>query len=77
MASEHDKYHPKDAIKNTTNAALVTGLAGFGVSAVQNTLAKKNYGAWGVFTRMGGSMVVFSMHQNTQGPSSGPELMLL
>ncbi|RDL32522.1 Uncharacterized protein BP5553_08978 [Venustampulla echinocandica] len=61
MASEHDKYHPKDAIRNTINAAMITGVAGFGVSAVQNTLTKKNYGAWGVFTRMGGAMAIFTV----------------
>lgn len=60
MASGDDQYHPKDALKSATNGALVIGSAGFLIAATQNSLAKKNYGAWGVFARGGGTIASFS-----------------
>jgi hypothetical protein len=61
MASGDDQYHPKDAIKAAVNASMVTGAAGAFVSAIQNTLTKRNVGAWGIFTRTGSTIAVFSM----------------
>jgi hypothetical protein len=59
MASGDDQYHPKDAVKAAINGTLITGTAGGLVSAIQNTLTKRNVNAWGVFTRTGGTIAVF------------------
>ena len=59
MASGDEQYHPKDAVKAAINGTLITGAAGTLVSAVQNTLTKRNVGAWGVVTRSGGTIAVF------------------
>jgi hypothetical protein len=50
MASEDEQYHPKDAVKAAINGTMITGAAGGLVSAIQNTLTKRNVSAWGVFT---------------------------
>ena len=59
MAPEGEGYHPKDAVKAAINGTLITGAAGTLVSAVQNTLTKRNVGAWGVVTRSGGTIAIF------------------
>jgi hypothetical protein len=59
MASEDHQYHPKDAVKAAINGTMITGAAGALVSAIQNTLTKRNVSAWGVFTRTGGTIAVF------------------
>ncbi|TVY49210.1 NADH-ubiquinone oxidoreductase 21.3 kDa subunit [Lachnellula occidentalis] len=61
MASGHDQYHPKDAIKEAVTASMITGSAGAFISAVQNTLTKRNHGPWGVFTRTGSTIAVFTI----------------
>lgn len=53
-------YHPKDAIGASLKAAGLTGAAGAFMSSIQNTLTRRNYGAWGAFTRFGGTTAVFS-----------------
>nr|OQO21925.1 hypothetical protein B0A51_13025 [Rachicladosporium sp. CCFEE 5018] len=53
------QYHPKDAIGSAVKATLVTGSAGLFISTIQNTLTKQNVGAFGVFTRTGGTFAVF------------------
>ncbi|KAI0388863.1 hypothetical protein F5Y17DRAFT_470123 [Xylariaceae sp. FL0594] len=53
-------YHRKDAISAGIQGAMVGGGAGLLLSAVQNSLAKQNVGAWGVFTRTGGTIVSFT-----------------
>ncbi|KAH8819631.1 hypothetical protein F5884DRAFT_659301 [Xylogone sp. PMI_703] len=60
MTSGDENYHPKDAIGAAINGTLITGAAGAMLSAVQNTLAKRNVGPWGVFTRTGGTIAVFA-----------------
>ena len=59
MASQDHQYHPKDSVKAAINGSMVTGAAGGLVSAIQNTLSRRNVSAWGVFTRTGGTIVVF------------------
>lgn len=61
VTGEHtdDSYHPKDAVGGAIKATLVTATGGAFVSAVQNTLTKQNVGAWGVFTRSGGTIGTF------------------
>jgi len=56
---DDDHYQPKDAISNGIKGALITGGAGLFMAAVQNSLAKQNVGAWGVFTRGGGVITTF------------------
>ncbi len=50
---------PKDAVSETIRATAIMGGAGLLGSAIQNSLAKQNVGAWGVFTRTGGAIAVF------------------
>lgn len=59
MASEHEAYHPKDAIGAALKTTAITGVAGALVSGIQNTLTKQNIGAMGVFTRTGGTIATF------------------
>ncbi|KAG0647313.1 NADH-ubiquinone oxidoreductase kDa subunit [Hyphodiscus hymeniophilus] len=60
MAPEGERYHPKDAVKAAINGTLIVGSAGLAVSAIQNTLTKRNVSAWGVFTRTGGTAALFA-----------------
>ncbi|KAI9052486.1 hypothetical protein LZ554_003830 [Drepanopeziza brunnea f. sp. 'monogermtubi'] len=60
MAPGNEAYHPHDAIKAAINGTMITGAAGGLVSAIQNSLAKKNVSAWGVFTKTGGTIAVFA-----------------
>ncbi|KAL4797231.1 hypothetical protein BDV19DRAFT_359182 [Aspergillus venezuelensis] len=55
----HD-YHPQDTIARTFKTTGLTGFVGLFASAVQNTLAKQNLGAWGVVTRSGGTIGIFA-----------------
>ena len=52
-------YHPQDAIENTVSSGLRVGGAGLLLAAVQNTLTRENIGAFGVFTRYGGTVALF------------------
>lgn len=52
-------YQPKDAIGGAIKAIGVTGAAGAFVSTIQNTLTRQNVGAFGAFTRFGGTTAVF------------------
>lgn len=54
-----DVYHPEDAIKAGAKGTLVVGGAGLVLSAIQNSLQRQNVGAWGVFTRSGGTVASF------------------
>jgi hypothetical protein len=57
---EERPFHQKDAVKSGIQGAMVGGGAGLLISAVQNSLAKQNVGAWGVFTRTGGTIASLS-----------------
>jgi len=57
---DDDVYKPKDAISNGLKGAAISGGAGLFMAAIQNSLAKQNYGAWGVFTRGGGVITTFA-----------------
>ncbi|TRX95939.1 hypothetical protein FHL15_003081 [Xylaria flabelliformis] len=61
LAEERRPFHPKDAVKSGLWGALGFGGAGVFFSAVQNSLAKRNVGAWGVFTRTGGTIASLTM----------------
>ncbi|KAL3426219.1 Tim17/Tim22/Tim23 family protein [Phlyctema vagabunda] len=60
MAPGQEQYHPKDAISAAINGSVVSGAAGAMVSAIQNTLTRRNVSAWGVVTRSGGTIAVFT-----------------
>ncbi|PVH88051.1 hypothetical protein DL98DRAFT_479188 [Cadophora sp. DSE1049] len=60
MAPADEQYHPKDAVKAAINGTMITGAAGGLVSAIQNTLTKRNVSPWGVFTKTGGTIAVFA-----------------
>ncbi|KAK1753060.1 hypothetical protein QBC47DRAFT_305114 [Echria macrotheca] len=57
---DDDHYHPKDAVSSGIMGASVAGGAGLLFAAIQNSLAKQNVGAWGVFTRGGGTITSFA-----------------
>jgi hypothetical protein len=69
MAPEGEGYHPKDAVKAAISGTLITGSAGLAVSAIQNTLTKRNVSAWGVFTRTGGTAFMFGSFNSLEKPS--------
>jgi len=60
MASDDRPYHPQDAISATIHTTMITTGAGALVAGVQNTLAKQNLGAMGIFTRTGGTIAVYA-----------------
>ncbi|KAI0432424.1 hypothetical protein F5Y09DRAFT_329634 [Xylaria sp. FL1042] len=60
IPEERPPFQQKDAVKSGLQGALVGGGAGLLLSAVQNSLAKQNVGAWGVFTRTGGTIATFT-----------------
>lgn len=71
MAGEEhpgEDYHAKDALGGALSAGAVTGTAGLFVSSIQNTLQKRNIGAFSVFTRTGSTVAVFG----TIEPYSAP-----
>lgn len=55
-------YEPKPVWINTGFAAAQLGGAGVLVAAVQNALSSHNRGAWGIFTRSGGTIAFFGRH---------------
>ncbi|KIX01529.1 uncharacterized protein Z518_09255 [Rhinocladiella mackenziei CBS 650.93] len=57
---EETTYQPQDALAASTRAALLTGAAGLFLAAVQNTVAKENIGAFGVFSRFGRTIGFFT-----------------
>jgi hypothetical protein len=60
MASvEGEGYIEKPALEDALGVGLQSALAGFFVSAVQNSLQTHNKGAMGVITRTGGSIALF------------------
>jgi hypothetical protein len=61
MAHEERTYQPKDAVSAAVSSTMITGGVGTIVAAAQNTLTKQNIGAFGVFTRFGGTIAVFGM----------------
>jgi len=46
-------YTPQDALSRSARSAALTGAAGLFIASVQNTVAKQQVGAFGVFTRFG------------------------
>ena len=65
MESGDEQYHPKDAVRAAINGTMITGAAGGLVSAIQNTMTKRNSNAWGVFTKTGGTIAIFGKCSDT------------
>jgi hypothetical protein len=61
-------YEPKGAIAQSVRSATFTGSAGLLLAAVQNTLARENVGAFGVFSRFGGTIALFGTYPGTNLP---------
>lgn len=59
MSTTDDHYQPQDTVAESLRATLITGTAGLTLSAVQNTLAKQNATAMGIFTRSGSTIAFF------------------
>lgn len=59
-----DSYHPQDALGASIRSTALTGAAGLFLAAVQNTVAKENVGAFGVFTRFGRTIGIFGTAWN-------------
>ena len=55
-------FERKDAIGQGVKGTLIVGGVGAMLSAVQNSLAKENVGAFGVITRTGGTVAMFGMN---------------
>jgi len=55
-----ESYHPQDALGASVRSATLTGAAGLFLASVQNTVAKENVGAFGVFTRFGRTIGLFA-----------------
>lgn len=62
MSDHEEVFHPEDAIAKSIHATTITGGAGLLLAAVQNTVARENIGAFGVFTRFGGTIALFGMN---------------
>ena len=62
-----EQYQAKDSVGASIKATLVTGGAGAFLSTIQNTLTKQNVGAFGIFTRTGGTIALFGMSKSV-GP---------
>jgi hypothetical protein len=52
-------YHPQNAVGAAINSTLAAGGAGLLMASVQNSLAKSNVGAMGVFSRSGSTVAIF------------------
>lgn len=53
-------YTPKDVAPTTFRVGLQSGFVGLVVSSIQNSLARHDHGAMGVFTRTGGTIALFA-----------------
>lgn len=59
ILDEQPSYKPRDAVTESIRAGCITGGFGILLASVQNTLARQNYGAAGVFTKFGGTIGLF------------------
>ncbi|CAJ2509245.1 Uu.00g142710.m01.CDS01 [Anthostomella pinea] len=57
---KENHFHQKDAVKAGIQGAMIGGGAGLIASSVQNSLAKANVGAMGIFTRSGSTIASFT-----------------
>ncbi|KAI5863903.1 hypothetical protein GGS23DRAFT_596392 [Durotheca rogersii] len=60
VPKEEESFHPRDAVKSGIKGGLLGAGVGFVISAIQNSLAKQRVGVWGVFSRTGGSIAMFT-----------------
>ncbi|KAI1102152.1 hypothetical protein F4804DRAFT_334592 [Jackrogersella minutella] len=57
---EEQPFHQRDALKSGVTGAMIGAGAGLLASSVQNSLAKRNVGVWGIFSRTGGTIGLFT-----------------
>jgi len=62
--AEEPQYRPKDAVEATIKTTGIMTAAGLVVAGIQNTLAKQNVGAMGVFSQSGGTIATYGMLGN-------------
>jgi hypothetical protein len=55
-------YTAQDALGRSARSAMLTGAAGLFIASVQNTVAKEQIGAFGVFTRFGRTIGLLSTY---------------
>lgn len=58
---EEHPYHPQDAIRQAGIATAITGGSGLAAAAIKSAMSPQNIGAFGAFTRFGGTIAVWSM----------------
>ena len=63
-AADLPVFTPKEPLASAYRMALQGGGVGLVASAIQNSLAKHERGAMGVFTRTGGTQVILSKASN-------------
>lgn len=54
-------FTPKEVAPTTFRVGLQSGFVGLIVSSIQNTLARHDKGAMGIFTRTGGTIGLFAV----------------
>jgi len=59
---EEHPYHPKDAVRGAAVAAAITGGSGLLAAAIKSAVAPQNIGAFGAFSRFGGTVALWGMH---------------
>ncbi|KAH8903246.1 NADH:ubiquinone reductase [Coniochaeta sp. PMI_546] len=57
---EEHPYHPQDAIRQAGIATAITGGSGLAAAAIKSAMSPQNIGAFGAFTRFGGTIAVWS-----------------
>jgi hypothetical protein len=70
-ADDGPVYQPQDALGRSARSAAITGAAGLFIASVQNTVAKEQVGAFGVFTRFGTTIGLLSMIQTKRRAKRG------
>jgi hypothetical protein len=70
-ADDGPVYQPQDALGRSARSAAITGAAGLFIASVQNTVAKEQVGAFGVFTRFGTTIGLLSMIQKKRRAQRG------
>ncbi|RKF62644.1 NADH-ubiquinone oxidoreductase 21.3 kDa subunit [Golovinomyces cichoracearum] len=61
LSGDEDQYKPTDAVAAGLRGAGISGAAGAILAGAQNSLTKSNVGAWGVITKFGGTITLFSL----------------
>lgn len=60
LSGDEDQYKPINAVAAGLRGAGISGAAGAILAGAQNSLTKSNVGAWGVITKFGGTITLFT-----------------